>query len=130
MTDADSRVASGPLGGGRLGGGKKDDGGVGTHFNELLALVIAYAKQETILPLKNLWRYIAWGILGIVMFSTGAVFAVLTAVRVVEAETGNHLHGDLDWVPYVGGMLIAAFGATWAAWRIIKGDKALKETRP
>ena len=112
------------------GGGKKDDGGVGTHFNELLSVVVAYAKQETILPLKNLGRYLAWGIIGIVMFSTGAVFAVLTAVRVVQAETGDHLHGNLTWVPYAGGMVVAVIGAAWALLRIIKGDKALKETRP
>lgn len=112
------------------GGGKKDGGGVGSHFNELLGLVVGYAKQETILPLKNLGRYVLWGIIGIVMFSTGAVFAALAAVRAVEAETGNHLHGDLTWVPYLGGMLVAAIGAVWAASRIIRGDKALKETRP
>lgn len=130
MTDADSHVASRPLSGSRPGGGKKDDGGVGSHFNQLLALVIAYAKQETVLPLKNLWRYVAWGVLGIILISTGAVLATLTAVRLVQAETGNHLHGDLTWVPYVGGMVVASVGAVWALSRIIRGDKALKETRP
>ena len=130
MTDADSHVAPGPASGGRTGGGSKDDAGVGTHFNELLTLVIAYAKQETVLPLKNLWRYIAWGLLGIVMFATGAVLATITAIRVIQAETGNHLHGDLTWVPYVGGILIVSLGAFWSAARIIRGDKALKETRP
>jgi hypothetical protein len=129
VTDADSRVASGPAGGARTGGGKKDDGGLGTHFNELLALVTAYAKQETVAPLKNLGRYIAWGAIGIVMFSTGAVFATLTAIRVVQSETGRHLHGELTWVPYLAGMLVAVLGAAWAASKIIRGDKALKETR-
>lgn len=129
MTDADSRVASGPAGGGRPGGGKKDNGGLGTHFNELLSLVTAYAKQETVAPLKNLGRYIAWGAIGIVMFSTGAVFATLTAIRVVQTETGRHLHGELTWVPYLAGMLVAVLGAAWAASKIIRGDKALKETR-
>lgn len=102
---------------------------MGTHFNELLSLVTAYAKQETIAPLKNLGRYIAWGAIGIVMFSTGAVFATLTAIRVVQSETGRHLHGELTWVPYLAGMLVAVLGAAWAASKIIRGDKALKETR-
>jgi len=129
VTDADSHVSAGPAGG-RLGGGKPDEGGLGTHFNQLLALVIAYAKQETILPFRNLWRYVAWGVLGIFLFSTGAVLATVTAVRLIQAETGKHLHGDLTWVPYVGGMVIASLGAFWAALRILRGDKALKETRP
>lgn len=124
MTDADSHAT-----GARPGGGKKDDKGVGTHFNELIALVVAYAKQETIQPLKNLWRYVAWGVLGILLFSVGALLATITAVRLVQAETGNHLHGDLTWVPYVAGMLVAAVGALWATARIVRGDKALKETQ-
>ena len=129
MTDTDSHVAPGPASGGRTGSGTKDEG-VGTHFNELLALVIGYAKQETVLPLKNLWRYVAWGLLGIVLFATGALLATITAIRVIQAETGNHLHGDLTWVPYVGGILVVSFGAFWSASRIIRGDKALKEPRP
>lgn len=131
MTEADSHVATGAVKGNRPGGGKKkDDGGVGSHFNELLALVIAYAKQETILPLRNLWRYVAWGVVGIILFSTGALLATITAVRLVQAETGNHLHGNLTWVPYLGGMVVASMGAVWATARIVRGDKALKETRP
>lgn len=130
MTDADSHTSTGPLRGARPAGGSKGDGGVGTHFNELLALVIAYAKQETILPFKNLWRYVLWGVVGIVLFSTGAVFGTITAIRLVQAETGKHLHGDLAWVPYIGGVLVASAGAFWATMRIVRGDKALKETRP
>lgn len=129
MTDADSHVAPGSLTG-RGSGGKNDDGGVGTHFNELLALVIAYAKQETVVPVKKLGRYVAWGVAGAVFLAVGGAMLTLTAVRVVQTETGNHLHGDLTWVPYLGGVVVAGVGAGWAMLRIVKGDRALEEGAP
>lgn len=130
MTDADSQRAPGPAGGGRPGGGKSDDKGVGAHFNELLALVLAYAKQETLVPIKNLGRYVAWGVAGAILFAVGGAMLTLTAVRVVQSETGNHLRGNLTWVPYIGGVIVAGAGGMWATLRIVKGDRALEEGRP
>src|SRR5579875_220943 len=86
--------------------------GLGTDVNELAGLVIAYAKQETVEPLKGLLRFVAWG--------TAGALLLLTAVRVVQTETGRHLHGDLTWVPYFAGVLVAAAGVAWAASRIVR----------
>jgi hypothetical protein len=117
MTDAKSR------------GGRKDDQGLGGQLNELLSLVLAYAKQETVDPLKSLGRYIAWGVAGALFFATGGALLTLAAVRVVQSETGNHLHGNLTWVPYFGGVVVAGIGLAWATLRIVKGDRALKAGR-
>ena len=117
MTDANKR------------GGRKDDQGLGGQLNELLSLVVAYAKQETLDPIKSLGRYIAWGVAGAVFFATGGALLTLTAVRVVQSETGHHLRGDLTWVPYFGGVLVAGAGLAWATLRIVKGDRALKGER-
>lgn len=131
MTAAESPPAPGPTSlapaGGR--GAKGDDKGIGEHLNELLGLVVAYAKQETIAPLKNLGRYVAWGVAGAILFAVGGAMATLTAVRVVQNETGAHLHGNLTWVPYLGGVAVAAIGVLWALTRMVKGDRALEETR-
>lgn len=97
---------------------KEDDKGLGTHFNELLGLVIAYAKQETVVPLKNLGRYVGFGLAGAVLMAAGGAMATLAAVRLVQVETGRHLTGQLTWVPYLGGILVAGIGASWAASRI------------
>ena len=97
---------------------KEDDKGLGTHFNELLGLVVAYAKQETVVPLKNLGRYIGFGLAGAMLLAAGGALLTLSAVRLVQSETGPHLHGELTWVPYLGGILVAALGAVWAATRI------------
>lgn len=97
---------------------KEDDKGLGARLNELLGLVLAYAKQETVVPLKALGRYIGFGLAGAVLMAAGGAWLTLTAVRVVQAETGHHLRGELTWVPYVGGILVAAIGAAWAVTRI------------
>lgn len=107
----------------RAQGAKDEDAGLGHHVNELLGLVIAYAKQETVEPLKGLVRFVAWGVAGAVLIATGGAMLTLTAVRAVQSETGNHLRGDLTWVPYMGGALVAAVGAGWAVSRIFKGAR-------
>ncbi len=97
---------------------KQDDRGLGTHFNELLGLVIAYAKQETVVPLKNLGRYVGFGLAGAVLLAAGGAMATLAAVRLVQVETAPHLTGSLTWVPYLGGIVVAGIGSAWAATRI------------
>jgi len=92
--------------------------------SELLGLVIGYAKQETVDPLKSLARFVAWGVAGAVLLSTGGVLLALAAVRAAQAESGVHLHGSLTWVPYAGGLILAVVGATWSISRIFKGTGA------
>lgn len=100
---------------------KQDGKGLGSNFNELLGLVIAYAKQETVVPLKALGRFVGFGTAGALLLATGGAMLTLAAVRLIQTETGPHLTGNLTWVPYVGGILVAAVGAAWAATRIAKG---------
>jgi hypothetical protein len=100
----------------------KPDGGksFGTLINELAGLVIAYVKQETIVPIKSLGRFVAFGVAGAVLLATGGALLTLAAVRAVQSETGHHLAGNLTWVPYAGGILLAGLGAGWAISRIGK----------
>ena len=100
-------------------------GGIGGHANDLISLVIAYAKQETLGPLKSLGRYIGYGLAGALLFAIGGVLLALTALRVIQTETGQHLTGSLTWVPYMGAALLCALGIAWAVTRIVKGDKAM-----
>ena len=129
MTGADTPGTSGSPGSGRPDRNGGDGDGFGTHLSELAALVVAYAKQETIAPLKNLGRYVAWVVAGAVLFAVGGAMLTLTAVRVVQAETAPHLTGNLTWVPYLGGVVVAVSGLAWAVLRIVKGDDALRTRR-
>jgi hypothetical protein len=97
---------------------KGEEKPVGTLVNELAGLVIAYFKQETVVPIRALGRYILYGLVGAVLISVGGGLLTLTVVRLLQAETGASLTGSFTWVAYVGGLIVALGGAALAASRI------------
>jgi sugar phosphate permease len=97
---------------------------IGDTLGELLALVVAYAKQETVDPLKSLLRFVLWGVIGAVCMGIGGFLIVLAAIRALQFEAAPHLNGDLSWVPYLAGMAVAAIGVVLAVSRIGKTSKA------
>jgi hypothetical protein len=87
---------------------------------ELSAMVVAYAKQETLDPIKQLGRYVLFGVVGAIFMGLGGFFLALAAVRALQTELFPHLAHDLSWVPYMAGVLVAALGAVFAVTRISK----------
>jgi len=85
-----------------------EDRSVRVMVIELRDLVITYVKQETLDPAKRLARYVVWGLAGSVFLAIGSVLLILAAVRAAQTETRPHLTGSLTWVPYVGGVIVAA----------------------
>jgi len=90
---------------------------------ELSAMVVAYAKQETIEPIKQLGRYVAFGLIGAIFMGLGGFFLALAAVRALQTELSAHLSHNLSWTPYVAGILVAGLGAALAVSRINKVPK-------
>ncbi|HVM66466.1 MAG TPA: hypothetical protein VMU14_16475 [Acidimicrobiales bacterium] len=90
-----------------------EDKDIPTLVNELWDLVVRYTKQETVEPLRDLKRYLAWGLAGTVLLCIGLPLLVLGALRALEEELGpTHLHAHLSWVPYAAvviGDLIVVF---------------------
>ena len=86
-------------------------------IRELRELVVAYAKQETVEPLKGLGRYAAFGIGGAFLMGLGVVFLAIGGLRALQEETGPHFTGNWSWVPYAivvfGSVVIA--GLVWMA---------------
>lgn len=74
---------------------------------ELWDLVRAFAKQETVEPMKGLGRSAAFGIAGSLLLSTGLVLLLLGGLRALQTETGTTFEGRWSWAPY----LIALAGA-------------------
>jgi hypothetical protein len=93
----------------------------GTLINELVDLVVAYFRQQTVDPIRSLLRYVAFGLAGALLLAVGGGLLALAAVRAIQAETSRHLLGNWTWAPYVGGLIVTGVGAVWAASRIGKG---------
>jgi hypothetical protein len=106
----------------RNGGGKP----VGTLLNEFVSLVVQYAKEQTVDPIRGLGRYLVFGLIGAFLVAIGGGLATLATIRLIQAETGNHLRGSLTWAAYTGGFIVAGVGAGWAALRIRRGGKAAR----
>lgn len=100
-----------------------DDKSVPQLVTELKDLVIAYAKQETVDPLKALARFVMYGLVGALLLSVGAVLISLAIVRAIQTEVGVHLAGNLSWVPYTGGVLFGVVVAALAVSRISRAPR-------
>jgi hypothetical protein len=74
---------------------------VPTLAAELWDLVRAYAKQETVAPVKGLGRYVARGVAGSLFLGVGGVLVVLASLRALQTESGDAFDGNWSFVPYV-----------------------------
>jgi hypothetical protein len=74
---------------------------------ELWELVRDYVKQELVAPVKGLGRFIGFGLLGGVLVGTGLVLLAVGLLRALQTETGEHLHGNWSWVPYLVVLVVA-----------------------
>ncbi len=79
-----------------------------TLASELFDLVRAYAKQETIEPIKGLGRFAAFGIVGSVLLGLGTVLVALGLLRLLQSETGDTFDGSWSWAPYLLTLLLCA----------------------
>lgn len=79
----------------------KKDKSLPGEAQELFQLVVGYAKQETLDPVKNLGRFIGYGMAGALLSSLGAVLLLLGGLRLLQTETGDTFDGNWTFVPYV-----------------------------
>ena len=108
----------------REGGGSGRGGGLTAAGGDFFQLVVDYAKQETLGPLKGLARFVAFGVVGSVALTAGTVLLLLAALRALQTETGSSFTGKLSWLPYVITAAAAVAVMALAAWRIAKGPAA------
>lgn len=78
-----------------------NDSSLPTTVSELVELVKAYAKQETVGPLKGLGRSVALGVAGSLVVSIGVVLLALAGLRALQTETGSTFDGSWSWAPYL-----------------------------
>ncbi|MGA2521345.1 MAG: hypothetical protein ABSG81_11080 [Acidimicrobiales bacterium] len=109
---------------GRDGARSGRDGGLTAAGGDFIQLVVDYAKQETLGPLKGLGRFLAFGVAGSVALSAGGVFLLLAVLRALQSETGSTFTGHLSWLPYLITAVLAVAVMGLAALRITKGPAA------
>lgn len=79
----------------------ESDKGLFSEFSEVKSLVVAYAKQETIEPIKGLGRFLAFGMAGSFLLSIGLLLLLLAGLRALQTETGTTFSGNWSWAPYL-----------------------------
>ncbi len=95
---------------------------------ELKELVVAYVRQQTLVPLQQLGRYVAFGILGSLLLGVGVLFLAVGGLRVLQTETGDTFAGDWSFAPYLIVVVALAAGAA-LTWKARSMAKTAKESR-
>lgn len=93
--------------------------GAGAQVSELKDLVVGYAKQETVDPLKTLGRYMGFGLAGSLLLGVGLSLLLLALLRGLQRiPLFNDIHdvegGTWSWAPYgitglVGAVVVMLF---------------------
>jgi hypothetical protein len=72
-----------------------------TEFKELIDLIVTYAKQQTLDPLKQLLRWVGFGVAGALLIAIGFLLLGLGLLRAIQSQFRPHLAGDWSWAPYL-----------------------------
>ena len=95
---------------------------------ELRDMVVTYVKQETLVPLQQLGRYMAFGIAGSLLLGLGAALIGIGGLRALQTETGETFTGDWSWAPYLI-VFVALLLCSALTWKTRVGWRARKEAR-
>ena len=90
---------------------------------ELWQLVIGYAKQETLDPVKNLGRFLGFGLGGALLGSLGAVLLLLGGLRLLQTETGEAFDGNLTFIPYLLVLVLSGAIVAGALKAVTRGQR-------
>ncbi len=93
---------------------------------ELKDLVVAYAKQETVEPMKNLGRFVGYGVAGSFVLAAGVLLLVLGLLRGLQELSA--FDGDWDFAPYLITLVACAVVAGLSA-RAIGAAKRRRSDR-
>jgi amino acid transporter len=102
------------------------------HIVELKQLVVGYAKQETVDPLRTLGRYLLFGVLGAIFVGGGSLFLMLGTLRALEARgpfqtpgatIAQHQAGARTLVPYAVAIAVGIVVVVLSVVAIIRDGK-------
>src|SRR5690349_19351377 len=110
---------------------RSDNRSLPTQMGELWRLVLAYFRQETVEPVRNLGRFVAFGVAGSLVLGLGVGLLMLATLRFFQTETGSTFTGHLSWVPYVIMFVVSLVlaGASMAGWSMTRPGSKEDEGR-
>lgn len=73
---------------------------------EIQQLIVAYAKQETITPLRSLGRYLGYGMAGALLVFLGAFFTGLGVLRLAQSFEVFAGNSWASTVPYLLSIIV------------------------
>lgn len=89
-------------------------------IDEIRTLVVRYIKEETVQPLKEMGRFIAWGVAGSLLVGFGTTLLLIGSLRFLQ-EQFKVLDGSLSWLPYLIVAVLACAVIALTIWRITSG---------
>jgi flagellar biosynthesis protein FliQ len=89
-------------------------------LQEVRDLFVRYLKEQTVQPLKDLGRFVAFGALGSVFVAFGVVVGLLGLLRMFQ-WLFPVLDGSLSWIPYLIVVVLAVAVGALVVWRIFAG---------
>jgi len=69
-------------------------------IGEAFSVIRRYVIQETLTPLRQLGRRLAFGLAGALLIAVGAVIALIGMLRALQTETGHAFAGNWSFAPY------------------------------
>lgn len=97
---------------------------VPTLTRELVDLVVDYAKQETVDPMKRMGKTVLFGVLGAVLIGVGVTFLALAGLRALQTET-DAFDDNLSWFPYLVVTMALVVGAV-LSWVLVGRTREAK----
>lgn len=106
-------------------GGSRHD--PATQFADVKDLLVGYAKQETVDPIKGLGRFVGYGLAAMLLIGIGSIELTVALLRLLQTETGSPLRGNWSWVPYLITLLVAS-GVVYASLKAINRTTSKSST--
>ena len=75
-------------------------------LTELWEMLVSYAKQEAVEPLKGLGRFVAFGAAAALVGGIGIILLTLAGLRALQTHNDEHFDGNLNWVPYLAALVL------------------------
>ena len=98
---------------------ESDERSVVGRGQDVWELLVAYAKQETVEPLRGLQRWVAAGAGGSLLIATGVSLILLACLRALQTETGTTFTGNWSWAPYLITLVGAALVIGVSYWAVM-----------